>query len=92
MRKVTGFTCLAGAFVVVAPVTGSAQTPAAPAATPAPAKPAKKICRTETTTGSNLGGERRCMTAAEWTAENRAAHSRNLDRNREAVRPGSNGY
>ena len=47
-----------------------AQAAEAPAAAPAAAKPAakeeKKICKTIAATGSRTGGQKVCMTRAEW--------------------------
>ena len=58
----------------------AAQTPAEPQAAPTP-KP-KMICRVENETSTRIRGKRRCMTAADWAAQDDASGTRaERDRN-----------
>lgn len=44
----------------------AAEAPAAPAAAKPAAKEEKKVCKTIASTGSRTGGQKVCMTRAEW--------------------------
>ena len=75
------------AFVLLA---AQAATPA-PAAQPTPAPAERKICRSESVTGSIMPARRVCHTRAEWAAFD-AASGRGVDafrdRPRNGLRPG----
>ncbi|WP_419807607.1 hypothetical protein [Sphingomonas sp.] len=66
---------------------------ASPAAqpTPAPAPADRKVCRSETTTGSIMPGKRTCHLRSEWAAID-AANGRSVDtfrdRPQNGLRPG----
>ena len=59
--------CAGGVFAETAPATADG-APAAAAAKPRkdPNDPDRMICKTERPTGSRLGGEKTCMTKAQW--------------------------